>query len=102
IAALIYQGAIVALGMLPLVIRPMTPIGRRVAIAAAVSVVVVVAVIIGAQIAAGTNVRIAVETAVGGERNPLTRSLMTRPSAAKYLAAVVAGPPQGIVALDNF
>jgi hypothetical protein len=102
IAALIYQGAILALGMLPLVIRPTPPTGRRVAIAAAVSVVVVVAVMSGAQIAAGTNVRMAVETAVGGERNPLTRSLMTRLSAAKYLAAVIAGPPQGIVALDNF
>lgn len=102
IAALIYQGAILALGMLPLVIRQTTSANRRVAIVAAVSVIVVLAVLIGAQMVAGTDVRTAVDTAASGERNPLTRSLMTHPSAVKYFAAVVAGPPQGIVALDNF
>ncbi len=102
LAALIYQGAVLALGMLPLVIPPTARVSHRVAMATAASVVIVLAVMIGAQIAAGTEVRIAVESAVGGERNPLTRSLMTRPSAAKYLAAAIAGPPQGIAALDNF
>ena len=102
IAALIYQGALLALGMLPLVIRQTTAASRRVAIVAAVSAIVVLAVLIGAPIAAGTDARTAIDTALGGERNPLTRSLMTRPSVAKYLVAVIAGPPQGIVALDNF
>lgn len=102
IAAIIYQGAILALGLLPLVIPPKTAVSRRVAGAAAASVVVVLAVMIGAQIAAGTTARTAAEAVAAGERNPLTRSLMSRPAPVKYFAAVIAGPPQGIVALDNF
>jgi len=102
IAAVIYQGAILALGMLPLVIPPRTAVSRRVAGAAAASVVVALAAMIAAQFAAGTTARMAAAAVVAGERNPLTRSLMSRPAPVKYLAAVIAGPPQGIVALDNF
>ena len=102
IAAVIYQGAILALGLLPLVIPPKTAVSRRVAGAAAASVVVVLAVMIGAQIAAGTTARTAAAAVATGEPNTLTRSLMSRPAPVKYLAAVIAGPPQGIVALDNF
>jgi len=99
IATLIYQGAVLGLGMLPLVV-PL--VRRRVAIAAAASVVVVLFVMVAAETAAGTTARVAVGTALGGERNPLTRSLMSRPAPVKYFAAMIAGPPQGIVALDSF
>jgi len=102
VAALIYQGAILALGMLPLVVSLDTVGARRVFAAAGASVVVVFGVLIAAQLSVGTAPRTAFATAFGGERNPLTRSLMARPSLAKYVVAIVAGPPQGIVALENF
>ena len=101
-AALIYQGVILSLGMVPLVASRRTLTSRRVLAAAVAAVLGVAVVMIGAQIATGTPAASAVETAFGGERNPLTRSFMAAPSPAKYLVALVAGPPQGIVALENF
>jgi hypothetical protein len=102
VATLVYQGAILALGMLPLVVSPKTLLGRRVTAVLAASIVGVFVVLTGAQIVAGTAPRLAVASTFGGERNPLTRSLMARSSPAKYLAAIVAGPPQGVVALENY
>ena len=101
-AALIYQGVILSLGMLPLVARRKTLTTRRVLIAAGAALLAAAAVLIGAQIATGTSPAAAVETAVGGERNPLTRSFMAAPSPVKYAVALVAGPPQGIIALEHF
>jgi len=101
-ATLIYQGAILALGMVPLVVSSKTLPARRVAAMIAVCVVGVFVVLIGAQVAAGATPVQAFAAAVRGERNPLTRSLMARPSAGKYLVASVAGPPQGIVGLENY
>ena len=102
IATLIYQGVILAFGMLPLVAHPSSRDKRRLTATAGAAVFLVFVVMIGAQVAAGTTVRLATTTAVAGERNPLTRALMGRPSAAKYAAAIVAGPPQGVVALESF
>ena len=101
-AALIYQGMILALGMLPLVTSHDTLARRRVLGALGAAVLLVPAVILTAQIAAGLPPAAAVATTVGGERNPLTRSFMASPSPAKYVAALVAGPPQGVVAIRNF
>jgi hypothetical protein len=101
-AALIYQGMILALGMLPLVTSRDTLTRRRVLGALGAAVLLVPAAILTAQIAAGVPPALAVATTVGGERNPLTRSFMASPSPAKYVAALVAGPPQGIVAIRNF
>jgi hypothetical protein len=101
-AALIYQGMILALGMLPLVTSRNTLTRRRVLGALCASVLLVPAAIVAAQIAAGLPPGLALATTVGGERNPLARSLMARPSPVKYLAAFLAGPPQGVAALRNF
>lgn len=101
IATLIYQGAILAFGML-LVANPSSLDKKRLTVTTGAAVFLVFVVMIGAQVAAGATVRLATTTAVAGERNPLTRALMGRPSAAKYAAAIVAGPPQGVVALENF
>ena len=101
-AALIYQGTILALGMLPLVVSSKMVGVRRAAAMVAASLVVVFVVLIAAPIAAGAPARLAFATAFRGEPNPLTRSLMARPSPAKYLVALVAGPPQGLVALENY
>ena len=102
VAALIYQAAILALGMLPLVVSAKTVPVRRVTAMIAASLVAVFVVLTGAQIAAGTAPRLAFASTFGGESNPLTRSLMARSLPAKHLAAMVAGPPQGVVALENY
>lgn len=102
VATLIYQGMILAFGMLPLVLSRETLRQRRVAAALLLSMALVPALIVAAQAAAGTPMRLAIETTFGGERNPLTRSMMARSSPAKYVVALVAGAPQGIVMLNNF
>jgi hypothetical protein len=102
VASLIYQGMILALGMLPLVVSRRTVSRRRVLIASGATAFFVIATMIGAQMATGTSPLAAAGAAVQGERNPLTRSMMGFPSPWKYLAAVMAGPPQGIVALKNY
>ncbi len=101
-AALIYQGVILALGMLPLVVS--SPILRvpRVRVAIGIAVLAMAATMIAAEIGTGSPAMSAVAATFGGERNPLTRSLMTASASTKYLAALVAGPPQGIVALTNY
>ena len=101
-AALIYQGMILALGMLPLVTSRATLTRRRVLAALGAAALLVPAAILSAQVAAGMPPTLALATTVGGERNPLARSLMARPSPAKYASALVAGPPQGVVAIKNF
>ena len=101
-AALIYQGTILALGMLPLVASHETLLRRRVLAVLCAAMAIVPVVMVAAQVVSGTALRLAVETAVAGERNPLARSFMTSVSAGKYVVAALAGPPQGIVALKNF
>ena len=102
IASLIYQGMLLAFGMLPLVVSSRTLGVRRIIVAAAVAILGVTATMIGAQTAVGVRPGTAAVTAIRGEQNPLTRSLMASGSPVKYLSAAVAGPPQGIVALENF
>jgi hypothetical protein len=101
-AALIYQGTILAVGMLPLVASRDTLIRRRVLGVLCAAMAIVPVAIIAAQAVSGTPLGLALETAVGGERNPLARSFMTRASAGNDVRAVLAGAPQGIVALRNF
>lgn len=101
-AALIYQGTILALGMLPLVTSRDTLTRRRVLGALGAAILLVPAVILTAQIAAGIPPALAVATTAGGERNPLARSFMVSSAPTKYVAALVAGPPQGIVAIRDF
>jgi hypothetical protein len=101
-ATLIYEGTILALGMLPLVATRQTLLRRRVLGALSIAVAIVPVVIIAAQAAGGMPLDLAVAAPLAGERNPLARSLMTQPSAAKFAVALLAGPPQGIVALKDF
>lgn len=102
VASLIYQGMILALGMLPLVVSRRTVSRRDVLIASSGTLVVVSMTMIAAQIAIGTPALVAAAAVVQGEHNPLTRSMMASPSVWKYVAAVIAGPPQAIVALEHF
>ena len=102
IASLIYQGVILALGMLPLVVSTRTITRRRVVLASCVGVLVVVTMMIVTEISKGTPASVAAAAVVRGEHNPLMRSMMAAVSPLKYVAAALAGPPQGIVALDDF
>ncbi|MFL6280583.1 MAG: hypothetical protein ACJ731_10760 [Vicinamibacterales bacterium] len=102
IASLMYQGIMLAFGMLPLVVSAKTTSVRRVAVASGVAVLLVMTTMVAAQVATGTPAAAAATTVVRGERNPLTRSLMADRSPWKYLAATLAGPPQGIVTLRNY
>jgi hypothetical protein len=54
------------------------------------------------EISNGAPASVAAVAVVRGEHNPLMRSMMAAVSPLKYVAAVLAGPAQGIVALDNF
>ncbi len=101
-ASLVYQGMILALGMLPLVVSRRTVTRRRAVLAGGAAVLVVITIMIAAQISTATTPLAAAAAVVQGEHNPLTRSMMTTASPWKYLVAVMAGPPQGIVALDNY
>ncbi len=101
-AALIYQGVILALGMLPLVVSGRTVSRRRVILASGAGVLVVITIMIAIQVSTGTSARAAAAAVVQGEQNPLARSMMTTASPSKYLVAAIAGPPQGIVALPKY
>jgi len=102
IASLIYQGMMLALGMLPLVVSSQIVSHRRVLIATAADVLLVATTMIAVQISTGTSAFVAASAVIQGEHNPLTRSMMASPSSWKYLAAAFTGPPQGIVALDSY
>ena len=101
-ASLIYQGVILALGMLPLVATRQTLGRRSVAAAVVFAVVAPAAAMIAAQIAIGAAPRAAIAMTFNGESNPMTRTFMASSSPVKYVVAAVMGPPQGIVALENF
>ena len=102
VASLIYQGTILALGMLPLVVSGNHVSRRQLVIAAVCAVVAVGLAMTIIQVSSGASTASAIATVVGGEQNPLTRSLMGSHSLSKYLVAAIAGPPQGIVALDSY
>ena len=102
VASLIYQGTILALGMLPLVASGENVSRRQLVIATMCAVVAVGFAMTIIQVSSGASIASAIATVVGGEQNPLTRSLMGSRSLSKYLVAAIAGPPQGIVALDSY
>ena len=102
VASLIYQGTILALGMLPLVVSGNHVSRRQLVIAAVCAVVAVGLAMTIIQVSSGASTASAIATVVDGEQNPLTRSLMGSHSLSKYLVAAIAGPPQGIVALDSY
>jgi len=102
LASLIYQGVILALGMLPLVVPTTTITRRRLALASGVAILVVMATMMASELWKGAPVSAAATAVVRGERNPLMRSMMATTSPLKYVAALVAGPPQGIIPLNNY
>jgi hypothetical protein len=101
VASLFYQGLLLAVALVPLVVprdtwgKPRVLVSMA-AILAAVPLTIVVAALVSG---AGTG------RVVGwflGEDTALARSLLTSSSPLKFLAAALAGPPQAIVGLDHF
>lgn len=102
VASLFYQATILALASLPLVTRLDVLRRARVLAALVLSAALLPVTTIAVAVADGEPILQRLEEVARGEPNPLTRSKMGSASAAKYAAALVAGPPQAIVSLDEF
>ena len=102
LASLIYQGLILALAFVPLVV-PWQILGRRAILIGAAAVLIVTASIaVGTRVLVGDTVEEAVASVTTSTPNPLLRASFSIPTGPKWLAALIAGPPQAFVALDGF
>ena len=102
VAALFYQALIAAVGLLPLVVARDARVTTRTLAAVVLTIALAPIVQVGVRVASGVSMGTSVANALLGEENPLIRSRMAIASAMKYAAAVVAGPPQAIVGVDQF
>jgi hypothetical protein len=101
-ATLVYQGLIVAMACVPLVV-PLDRIRRwRVLSGWVLILAAVPLVMILARVITGDAASAAMETTIAGESNVVARSSMGQATPAKWAAAFLAGPPQAIVRLANF
>jgi hypothetical protein len=100
-ATLLYQGLLVGLGLVPLVVPGRTLRDRRALAQAALILAAVPLVMIGALSAGGNSFGRGVARSVLAEENPLYRSYLGKPGLAPYLVALTAGPPQGLVTLGE-
>jgi hypothetical protein len=105
-ASLLYQGLVLALGLLPLVFPRETLRDRRALLQAALVLAVIPVVMVGTLMLTGDGLAHAVKRAVQGEENPLYRNFLTKDGSGARLGArvvaIVGGPPQGFVVLTNF
>lgn len=102
VASLTYQGLILGLGLLPVAAGWPTmrrPLVRGACLSAILMLPLTVA---AAGALEGSTVRESISAVLTGEANPLTKRFMATPALPKYAAAILAGPPQGIVALRQF
>lgn len=102
IAALVYQGLIVALAFVPLVVPLETLRRPRALFLSAAVVMCVPTIMITGRIAAGDGLEAALLTTFFGERSLAVRSSMATLDPLKWMAAFVAGPPQAVVGLWHF
>jgi hypothetical protein len=100
-ATLLYQGLLLGLGLIPLVVPLRTLWDRRAWVPAALILAAVPLLMIGVPAANGNSLRHAVERALVAEENPLYRSYLAKPGLTPYLVALVAGLPHGIVSLGE-
>lgn len=100
-ATLLYQGLVLGLGLIPLVIPIRTLRHWRAWAPAALILAAVPLVMIGALAASGSSVGHAVARALLAEENPLYRSYLEKPGLTPYLVALAAGPPHGVVTLGE-
>jgi hypothetical protein len=101
-AALVYQALILALAFIPLVVSLETIRRPRALLLSAAIVICVPAIMIASRIAAGDGSQVALVTTFLGERSLAVRSSMAKLEPLKWMAALVAGPPQAVVGLWHF
>ncbi|HVT18848.1 MAG TPA: hypothetical protein VHQ90_22015 [Thermoanaerobaculia bacterium] len=100
-ATLLYQGLLLGLGLVPLVVPGRTLRDRRALAQAALILAAVPLVMVGALSASGNSIGRAVARSVLAEENPLYRSYLGKPGFTPYLVALAAGPPLGVVTLGQ-
>ena len=102
LAALTYQGLVLALGLLPLVF-PREVLRDRRALALSLAILACVPIfMLGGLALTGDSVPHALKRALQGEENPLYRSFLRRPGPMPRVVALVAGPPNGLATLVTF
>jgi hypothetical protein len=99
---LVYQGLIVAIAFVPLVVPPEKIHQKRILIGGVLILSLIPLTMIVARTMSGERTRLAVEMTLAGEANADARSSMGRATPLKWAAALFAGPPQAIIRLTNF
>jgi hypothetical protein len=102
VAALLYQGLVLALGLVPLVVSRETLRDRRAQILSLLILAVVPLAMVGALVLAGDSVAHALGRALQGEENHFYSSYMKKSGVMARVVPVLAGPPQGLVSLTDF
>jgi hypothetical protein len=102
LGGLVYESVILAIGLLPLVVPLRELVRPRTALPAAMILAMVPVVMIGLLVMNGDSLAHAATRAALGEENPLTRSILRRPGVEQHVVALFAGPPQGVLKMDEF
>lgn len=102
LAALLYQGLVLALGLLPLVFPREALRDRRAQVYALLIVAAVPVVMLGALLLSGDTLTHALERALRGEENVLYTTYMKKSGVTPRLVALVGGPPQGLAVVSGF
>ncbi|HEX4406202.1 MAG TPA: hypothetical protein VH560_15295, partial [Polyangia bacterium] len=101
-ATLLYQGLVLAIGLLPLVIPRDTFRDRRALLISALILAAIPLVIVGALVAAGNSVPYAIGRAIHGEENEFYRTFLKKTGVSARVLPLIAGPPQGFVQHPDF
>jgi hypothetical protein len=102
LAALTYQGLVLAVGLLPLVFPREVLRDRRALVLSLAILACVPIVMIGGLVLAGNSVPHALKRALQGEENGLYRNFLKHSGPLSRVLPLVGGPPQGIVNLQDF
>jgi hypothetical protein len=102
LGSLIYQGVILAIGLLPLVVPLRELLRPRTALPAAMILVMVPLVMIGFLVLSGDSLAHAATRAALAAENPIYSNYLRRPGLEQYVVALVAGPPLGVLNVGEF
>ena len=102
LGGLVYESVILAIGLLPLVVPFRELVRPRTALPAAMILAIVPVVMIGLLVMNGDSLAHAATRAALGAENPLTRDFLRRPGLEQHVVALFAGPPQGVLKMDEF
>jgi hypothetical protein len=102
LAGLVYQGVILAIGLLPLVVPLRELLRPRTALPAAMILAMVPVVMIGLLVVNGDSLAQAATRAALAVENPIYRNYLRRPGIEPYVVALVAGPPLGVLQMGEF